>query len=171
MCSRPYRTSAATPNTPSAANAAIRSRSCCEGCCAVRPKQHGQALRCDACRQKQVRQRQHINKPDAEKPVRRALCERVGAEQRNAYIGNEPPSAAYRVADKMHHRDRHQHKGVKGNDASGGSIPSVNLIQSGMGQAPQAAQQQKDRHIEEAALADAAVCSCSRRSAAPARQG
>ena len=126
------------------------------GLLAVRPEQHDQHRR-NACRQKQVRQRQHINKPDAEKPVRRALCERVGAEQRNAYIGNELPSAAYRVADKMHHRDRHQHKGVKGNDASGGSIPSVNLIQSGIGQAPQAAQQQKDRHIEEAALADAAA--------------
>ena len=43
------------------------------GLLAVRPKQHDQHRR-NACRQKQVRQRQHINKPDAEKPVRRACA-------------------------------------------------------------------------------------------------
>ena len=55
----------------------------------------------------------------------------------------------------MHHRNGHGHEGVEGNDAPGGGVPSVDLIQAGIGQAPQAAQQQKDRHIEKAALADA----------------
>ena len=45
------------------------------GLLAVRPEQHDQHRR-NACRQKQVRQRQHINKTGCRKPVRRALCER-----------------------------------------------------------------------------------------------
>ena len=124
------------------------------GLVAVRAEQHGQHRR-DACRQQQVRQRQHGDERHAEQPVRRALCEGVGAEQRDAHIGNEPQPAADRVADEMHHRNGHGHEGVEGNDAPGGAVPSVDLIQRGIGQAPQAAQQQKDRHIEKAKLADA----------------
>ena len=102
-----------------------------------------------------MRQRQHIDERHTEQPVRRALREGVDAEQRDEHIGNEPQPAADRVADEMHHRDGHGHEGVEGNDAPGGGIGAVELIQAGIGHAPQAAQQQKDRRVEKAALADA----------------
>ena len=124
------------------------------GLLAVRAEKHGQHRR-HACGKEQMRQRQHIDERHAEQPVRRALREGVGAEQRDEHVGNEPQPAADRVADEMHHRDGHGHEGVEGNDAPGGGVGAVELIQAGIGQAPQAAQQQKDRRVEKAALADA----------------
>lgn len=124
------------------------------GLLAVRAEKHGQHRR-HACRQQQMRQRQHIDERHAEQPVRRALREGVDAEQRDAHVGNEPQPAADRVADEMHHRNGHGHEGVEGNDAPGGGVGAVELIQAGIGHAPQAAQQQKDRRVEKAALADA----------------
>ena len=123
------------------------------GLSAVRAEKHGQHRR-HACRQQQMRQRQHIDERHAEQPVRRALREGVDAEQRDEHVGNEPQPAADRVADEMHHRNGHGHEGVEGNDAPGGGVGAVELIQAGIGHAPQAAQQQKDRRVEKAALAD-----------------
>ena len=124
------------------------------GLLAVRAEKRGQHRR-DARRQQQVRHRQHGDERHAEEAVRRALCEGVGAEQRDAHIGHEPQPAADRVADEMHHRNGHGHEGVEGNDAPGGGVGAVELKQAGIGQAPQAAQQQKDRRVEKAKLTDA----------------
>ncbi len=168
MCSRPYRTSAATPNTPSAANAAHRSRSCCEGCSRYDRSKTVSIAATPAA--KQMRQRQHINKPDVEKPVRRACASALAQNSAMHISGTSRRLPLIVLRTKTIGIDI-SIKSVR-NDASGGSIPSVNLIQSGIGQAPQAAYSaRRPPHRGSDARADAAAAHASRRSAAPARQG
>ena len=111
--------------------------------------------RADGERQQHMRDGQHVDQADAEGEPRDALRQRVGGKEQGADPRHAAQARADGVGDKMEHGHAHQHKGEEGDHAPARDVAAVDLQQSGIRPAPQAAQQQEDGRIQKAAFRQA----------------
>ena len=108
----------------------------------------------DAEGQQDVGAKQHLDKGHPPHQVHSPLHQGVEVEQPCQHPGGPPQRGGHGVLDKVDHGHRHEHKGVKGHDTPGCRCPAIALDHAGIGDAPQAAKEQKQGDIQKPGFPD-----------------